>query len=154
MSEAAGGPGSGGLGATVRGMRDGDADQVVALWHASGVARPWNDPARDVAFARRAAHSTVLVAELSGRVVATAMVGEDGHRGWVYYVAADPGHRGRGFGRAMMEAAEAWLAGRGVWKVQLLVRGDNVGATRFYEHLGYRDTGTVCLQKVIGPAGA
>jgi len=136
---------------TIRDMRDEDVEHVIAVWHASGVARPWNDPARDIAFARRDAHSTILVAELAGRIVATAMVGEDGHRGWVSYVAADPEHQGRGLGRMMMNAAETFLAKRGVWKVQLLVRGDNAAVKRFYEHLGYHDTGTTCFQKVIEP---
>ncbi len=131
-------------------MNDEDAEQVIAVWHASGVVRPWNDPAKDIAFARRDLHSTVLVADLSGRIVATAMVGEDGHRGWVYYVAADPDYKGSGFGRAMMEAAEKWLASRGVWKVQLLVREDNLAVRQFYEHLGYHDARSACLQKIIG----
>ncbi len=133
----------------IRDISDDDVADVIALWHLSGVSRPWNDPAKDIAFARRYSHSTVLVAEISGRVVATAMVGEDGHRGWVYYVAADPAHQGRGLGRQMMDAAEAWLAARGIWKVQILVRVDNVAIKQFYEHLGYSDTRSTCFQKVI-----
>ena len=135
----------------IRAMRDEDEAAVVAVWHAAGVSRPWNDPARDIAFARRDAHSTILVAEVEGRIAATAMLGEDGHRGWVYYVAADPAHQGTGLGRAIMTAAEDWLARRGVWKVQLLVREDNRKVVEFYERLGYRDTKTVCLQKIIEP---
>jgi ribosomal protein S18 acetylase RimI-like enzyme len=135
----------------IRDMVDADFEAVVALWQASGVWRPWNDPARDVAFARRDGHSTVLVAQLDGRLVATAMVGEDGHRGWTYYVAVEPDLQGAGLGRAMMDAVEGWLARRGVWKVQLLVREDNAAAKGFYERLGYHDTRTSCLQKVIEP---
>ncbi|WNJ91260.1 GNAT family acetyltransferase [Bosea sp. 685] len=135
----------------IREITDADIDAVVALWHAAGVAKPWNDPLRDIAFARREAHSTVLVAEIEGRVAASVMVGEDGHRGWVYYVAADPTMQGGGLGRAMMAAAESWLVGRGVWKLQLLVRGDNDKVKRFYEHLGYADTKSSCFQKVIAP---
>ncbi|CAN7713275.1 GNAT family acetyltransferase [Bosea sp. LjRoot9] len=135
----------------IREITDADIDAVIALWHAAGVAKPWNDPLRDIAFARRDAHSTVLLAEIEGCVVASAMVGEDGHRGWVYYVAADPAMQGGGLGRAMMAAAEAWLVGRGVWKMQLLVRGDNNKVKRFYEHLGYTDTKSSCFQKVIAP---
>ena len=90
--------------------------------------------------------------ELEGRIVASAMVGEDGHRGWVYYVAADPDDQGTGLGRAIMTAAENWLAERGIWKVQLLVRDGNDRARQFYEHLGYRDTRSICLQKIIEPA--
>jgi ribosomal protein S18 acetylase RimI-like enzyme len=140
--------------AVVRNMNDEDAEQVIALWKASGITRPWNNPVTDIAFARRGEHSTVLVADLTGRVVATAMVGEDGHRGWVYYVAADPDYQGGGLGRAMMNAAEQWLLGRGVWKVQLLVREDNQSIKGFYEHLGYTDVRSSCFQKIIRKAGA
>ena len=137
-------------GVGIREMEDGDVEDVVAVWTAAGVTRPWNDPAKDLAFARLNPHSTVLVAIDRGRVAATVMVGEDGHRGWVYYVAVDPARRGRGLGRAIMTAAEDWLRARGVWKLQLLVREENAGVQRFYERLGYRDLKTVCMQKVIG----
>ena len=137
---------------TIRDMCDADLDQVVALWHAAGVSRPWNDPATDIAFARRGPHSTLLVAELDNRLVATAMIGEDGHRGWVYYLAAAPEHQGKGLGRAMMDAAERWLVARGVWKIQLLIREDNAAVKQFYDHLGYRDTRTSCYQKIIKAA--
>ena len=60
-----------------------------------------------------------------------------------------PSGSASGLGRAMMQAAEDWLIKRGVWKVQLLVRADNAQATNFYEQLGYRDTRSVCLQKVL-----
>jgi ribosomal protein S18 acetylase RimI-like enzyme len=133
----------------IRGIRDTDLEQVKALWSSSGVARPWNDPDKDLAFARRGPHSTILVAELHEAICATAMVGEDGHRGWVYYVAADPVHQGRGLGRRIMQAAENWLRQRGVWKVQLLVRADNSAVRNFYRHLGHRETKSVCLQKLL-----
>ncbi|GJE41652.1 GNAT family acetyltransferase [Methylobacterium soli] len=136
----------------IREMRDADTDAVVALWHAAGVSRPWNDPVTDLAFARRSPHATVLVAADHRRILATAMVGEDGHRDWVYYVAVDPAHQGTGLGAAVMEAAEGWLRRRGIWKVQLLVRADNAATRHFYEHRGYQDTRTLCLQKIIGEA--
>jgi ribosomal protein S18 acetylase RimI-like enzyme len=65
------------------------------------------------------------------------MVGHDGHRGWVYYVAVREDARGLGYGTTIMRAAEDWLRQRGVPKVQLMVRGDNAGAAGFYEALGY-----------------
>jgi ribosomal protein S18 acetylase RimI-like enzyme len=133
----------------IREIADDDIAETIALWNAAGVARPWNDPARDIAFARRDDHSTVLVGVEDGRIVASAMVGEDGHRGWVYYVAIALERQRSGFGRIMMQAAEDWLIKRGVWKVQLLVRADNAKAARFYEQLGYRDTQSVCLQKIL-----
>jgi ribosomal protein S18 acetylase RimI-like enzyme len=133
----------------IRPIADADIAQVVALWHAAGIARPWNDPGRDIAFARSRPQCVVLVAVDGAQVLASAMVGEDGHRGWVYYVAALPERQGSGLGRAMMMAAEAWLKARGVWKVQLLVRADNARARGFYEGLGYKDTRSTCYQKVL-----
>jgi ribosomal protein S18 acetylase RimI-like enzyme len=134
---------------TIRDIQDDDIEPVVELWRASGVARPWNDPYRDLGFARREPNSTVLVGEAEGGLVASVMVGQDGHRGWAYYLAVAPRLQGQGLGRAMMQAAEDWLQARGVWKAQLMVREDNAGVRAFYERLGYRDTRTVCLQKVL-----
>ena len=116
---------------------DADIDDVIALWQACGLTRPWNDPAADIAQARKGANATVLIGRNGSMIVATAMVGHDGHRGWVYYVATDPGHRGRGHGRAIMQAAEDWLRATGIEKLQLLVRPDNTGVKDFYQSLGY-----------------
>lgn len=134
----------------VRQATDHDAERVVAVWTAAGVFRPWNDPWRDLAFAQRSPHSAVFVGVWDDAIVATVMVGEDGHRGWAYYLAVDPVCQRRGIGRAMMAVAEEWLACRGVWKLQLLIREDNAAARGFYDRLGYRDTRSVCVQKVIG----
>jgi ribosomal protein S18 acetylase RimI-like enzyme len=136
----------------VRALADADVPGAIDLWHRAGVARPWNDPAKDIAFARASPHAAILAAEDAGRIVGTAMVGEDGHRGWVYYVAVDPDLQRGGLGRALMDAAEDWLRARGIWKLQLLVRADNERARGFYARLGYRDTGSVCFQKVIAEA--
>jgi ribosomal protein S18 acetylase RimI-like enzyme len=138
----------------IRVIADADIPRVVALWHAAGITRPWNDPLQDIAFARRGPHSTILVACASSVIAGTVMVGEDGHRGWVYYVAADPNQQGGGIGRAVMAAAEDWLAKRGVWKVQLMVRGDNAAVQAFYARLGYKLVDTVTFQKVIVPKSA
>jgi len=73
------------------------------------------------------------------------MVGHDGHRGWVYYLAVDAAQRGRGLGRQMMEACEDWVRSRGIPKIQLMVRATNQGTIGFYEHLGYADSEVVVL---------
>jgi len=114
-----------------------DVDAVIALWQRCGLTRPWNDPASDIAFARRGDNATILTGRVSGALVATAMVGHDGHRGWVYYVAVDPDRQGQDFGRAIMAAAEDWLRARDVTKVMLMVRPDNVAVQAFYDRLGY-----------------
>ncbi|WBY07766.1 GNAT family N-acetyltransferase [Sphingomonas sp. 7/4-4] len=69
-------------------------------------------------------------------VAGSVMVGFDGHRGWVYYLAVSPDQRRTGLGRALMAAAEDWLRDRGAPKLQLMVREDNAAALDFYEALG------------------
>jgi ribosomal protein S18 acetylase RimI-like enzyme len=122
---------------TIRPIEDADVNDVVALWQRCGNARPWNDPAADIALARKESNSTVLLGRHDGSIAASVLVGHDGHRGWVYYVASDPDHRFKGFGRAMMTAAEDWLRARGIEKIQLMVRPDNSKVQAFYESLGY-----------------
>ena len=125
---------------------------VIALWQACGLTRPWNDAAADIAFARGKASSEVLVGLGQGRIVSSAMVGHDGHRGAMYYVSVDPAQRGRGFGRQIVDAAEGWLKERGVWKVNLLVRTGNEAVLGFYRQRGYVTGATVPIEKWIDPA--
>ncbi|QOZ32083.1 GNAT family acetyltransferase [Bradyrhizobium sp. CCBAU 53421] len=128
-------------------ITDADIADVVALWQACGLTRPWNDPSADIALARRGPSSAVLVGRNAGAIVATAMVGHDGHRGWVYYVAVDPNRQGKGLGRTIMAAAEDWLRNAGVPKLQLLVRRENAKAGAFYQSLGYEESTSVMLAK-------
>lgn len=118
--------------------------EAVALWHATGLTRPWNDPDADLGRALDGPSSTVLAATAGERLVGTVMVGHDGHRGWLYYLAVAEDHRRRGVGRALVAAAEQWLGAR-VPKVQLMVRDDNAAAVAFYERLGYARQDTTVL---------
>ncbi len=126
---------------------DADVADVIALWQLCGLTRPWNDPAADIALACRGANAAVLVGRDGGAIVATAMVGHDGHRGWVYYVATDPDHRGKGHGRAIMQAAEHWLRRAGIEKLQLMVRRENAAAGAFYQSIGYAESQTIVFAK-------
>ena len=132
-----------------RSYRPEDRDAVVTLWTGCGLVMPWNDPDADIARAAGGPASDILVGEIDGAVVATAMVGDEGHRGWVYYVAVDPERQGHGLGAAMMAAAEAWHAARGVPKVMLLVRETNTRVVGFYEGLGYVQEPRVLLTKWV-----
>ncbi|WP_454617341.1 GNAT family acetyltransferase [Bradyrhizobium cenepequi] len=118
-------------------IADGDIADVVALWQRCGLTRPWNDPVADIALARRGPNSDILVGRDNGVIVASAMVGHEGHRGWVYYVAVDPERQSKGYGRVIMRAAEDWLRAAGIAKLQLLVRRENAQAGAFYQSIGY-----------------
>jgi hypothetical protein len=120
-----------------RELQDVDVESVVTLWKRCDLTRPWNDPYKDIQFAREGETSTVLVGDVEGRVVASVMVGHDGHRGVLYYLAVDPEFQKRGYGKSTVAAGETWLRDRGVWKINLMVRSENEVAGRFYERMGY-----------------
>lgn len=133
---------------TIRSATPGDEAAVIDLWHSCDLVASYNDPSTDFRFAKAGACSDVLVAEdEAGRICGSVMVGHDGHRGWLYYVAAAKHARNRGIGRAVVAAAEGWLRERGVVKVQLLVRETNTGVVSFYEHAGYEVAPRVVMSK-------
>ncbi len=136
---------------TIRPAVPGDESRVVDLWRACDLVASYNDPAADFRFAKAGTSSDVLVGEdEAGRIAGTVMVGHDGHRGWLYYVASAPHLRGGGIGRQMVKAAEDWLRQRGVLKAQLLVRETNTKVVSFYERLGFEVAPRVVMAKWLG----
>ena len=126
---------------------DADIPVVIDLWQRCNLARPWNDSAADIALARRDENSDILIGRDGDAIVASVLVGHDGHRGWVYYVAVDPHHQGKDLGRGIMAAAENWLRARGIEKLMLLVRSDNTKVQKFYERLDYVEQDRVLYAK-------
>ena len=128
-------------------IEDDDVASVIVLWERCGLTRPWNDPAADIALARHGDNAAVLVGRDGCAIMASVMVGHDGHRGWVYYVSVDPDCRGKGFGRLIMTAAEQWLRERGIQKLMLIVRRDNAKVQAFYETLDYSEQDRILYAK-------
>jgi ribosomal protein S18 acetylase RimI-like enzyme len=121
------------------------------LWRECGLVRPWNDPHRDIHRKMTEQPELFLVGQVDDAVVATAMVGFDGHRGWVYYLAVTPDRQGHGHGRAVMARAEQLLIDRGCPKINLLVREGNEPVLDFYRSLGYLEDKSVSLGKRLIP---
>jgi GNAT superfamily N-acetyltransferase len=136
---------------TSRLLSFGDRQDVVALWHLVGLTRPWNDPGADFDRAVSGPASAVLGLRTGGDLVASAMVGHDGHRGWVYYVAVRPERRGEGLGRQIMAEAERWLRDRGAVKVHVMVRDSNHEVSAFYAGLGYEPAEVKVLARWLDP---
>src|SRR5579862_9915638 len=65
----------------IRPYRSADEDAVVALWVVCQLIGPKNNPRRDIARKLRVNPEWFLVGEVDGKIVATCMVGYEGHRG-------------------------------------------------------------------------
>ena len=130
-----------------RPLEDGDIGGVIALWTDCGLVRPWNDARRDIEFARGKEGSDILLGCEDGELVSSVMVGHDGHRGWLYYLAVAPAFQGIGIGRATVHAAEAWLRERGIWAINLNIRSENEKVRAFYAALGYEMRDVIVMGK-------
>jgi ribosomal protein S18 acetylase RimI-like enzyme len=132
---------------SVRSATEADEVAVTTLWRNCGLTVAHNDPHQDFRFARGKPASDVLVIAEGSAIVGSVMVGHDGHRGWMYYVAVDPGMRRQGVGRALVQAGEEWLRERGVPKVHLMVRETNNAVVEFYARIGYDPMPRYNMQK-------
>lgn len=127
-----------------------DRASVIALWWECGlVVEGKNDPEADIALATNSVGADILIGLIGEELAATVMVGHDGHRGWLYYVAVKPAHQRQGLGRHMVRAAETWFRDRGVPKSQLMIRETNIQVEAFYERLGYKAIPRIVMQKVL-----
>jgi ribosomal protein S18 acetylase RimI-like enzyme len=131
----------------IRELTEGDVSSVIALWNEVGLIRPWNDPTEDFKRALEGTTSAVLGTFQYDELIGTVMVGHDGHRGWVYYLAVGVAHQREGIGSELMTAAEMWLRDAGAVKAQLMVRRDNESAMGFYGKVGYETSDVTVLSR-------
>ena len=135
----------------IRPYRAPDEAHVVQLWLDCGLVVPHNHPVRDIQRKLRVNPEWFLVGEREDRIVASCMVGYEGHRGWINYLAVSPDLQGMGFGRAMVARAEALLRDAGCPKINLQVRSTNQRVIAFYQRLGYTVDDAVSLGKRLEP---
>jgi len=131
----------------IRPYQAADQDAVGALWERCQLTRPWNDPVKDIQRKLSVEPGSFLIGVIEESIVATIMVGYDGHRGWVNYLAVEPSRQKSGLGRAMMAKAEKLLAARGCPKLNLQVRSGNAQAMEFYKRLGYGTDDVISMGK-------
>jgi ribosomal protein S18 acetylase RimI-like enzyme len=121
----------------IRSFEPADEADVIVLWQRCGLTRPWNDPHKDIRRKCAVQPDLLLVGTIDGRIVASVMIGYEGHRGWINYLAVDPDVQHQGLGRAIMDEAERRLRAVGCPKINLQVRAENTGVVEFYRNLGY-----------------
>jgi ribosomal protein S18 acetylase RimI-like enzyme len=128
-----------------------DQKSVVEIWIKCGLVVSHNNPIRDIERKLRVNPEWFLVGEIDGDVIATCMAGFEGHRGWINYLAVRPDLQGHGFGKMIMERAEAMLKSAGCPKINLQIRSTNQDVIDFYESLGYKLDPVVSLGKRLIP---
>lgn len=131
----------------IRPFQVSDESAVIDLWTKCELVRPVNDPAKDIRRKLAVNPELFLVGTLNGEIIATVMAGYEGHRGWINYLAVDPEHRLRGYGRQIMVEAEKLLRAAGCPKINLQVRTSNRAVLAFYERIGFHVDDVVSFGK-------
>jgi len=136
----------------IRSFESSDIPDALALWRtADGVVVREADqpgPIRDY-LRRHAASSFVAIA--GSRVIGTVLCGHDGRRGYLYHLAVERAHRGRGVGRALATRALDALRREGIEKCHLMVVTENADARAFWSALGWQLRSDVVLMSYASP---
>jgi ribosomal protein S18 acetylase RimI-like enzyme len=122
-------------------------DAVIDLWQECGLTRPWNDPVADILRKQSDQLGKFVLLVDESDLVASMMIGYDGHRGSVNYLAVLPKYQTQGIGRKMMAYCEDYLTQLGCPKINICVRDSNVKVLDFYQELGYQPDPVVLLGK-------
>lgn len=132
----------------IRAFTPADTEATVRLWQACGLTRPWNDPYQDIDRKLQVQPELFLVGtDADGTVMASIMIGYEGHRGWINYLAVHPSRQRQGHARRLVQLAEQMLTARGCPKLNLQVRADNDAVLAFYASQGYVHDHSVSLGK-------
>ncbi len=126
-----------------------DQNDLVELWSVCGLLRPWKDPLEDIHLCVTMPSSELVVGDSAGQLIGSAMLGHDGHRGWVYYLAVHPNWQRNGIGRSLMSYAEGWMDQHQVPKIQAMIGADNLPVRGFYRRLGYQDNDVQVVEKFL-----
>ncbi len=126
-----------------------DYDQVVALWHETGLRVGPSDSRAGITQKLERDPDLFLVAqqEQSERIIGAVMGSYDGRRGWVNHLAVDENHQGQRVGAALMQELETRFLACGCVKVNLLVQQANSRVLGFYQRLGFECDDVIFMQK-------
>lgn len=122
-----------------------DAPQIIAAVNAAFTVETFLEGTRtDSERLDEMMHTgDMLIAEDgSGHLVASVFVKVRGARGYFGMLAVDSSRQGKGYGRRMVEAAEAYCRERGCEAVDITVLSLRPELLPFYRGLGYVESGT------------
>ena len=124
-----------------------DTDAVIDIWQQCDLTKPWNNPHLDIERKLQIQPELFFVGIYENKVIATAMFGYDGHRGWLNYFAVLPAFQKQGFGKQLLQRGEQTLIKLGCPKLNLQIRADNTPAIDFYTATGYTEDAVISMGK-------
>lgn len=96
-----------------------------------------DEPEAMAAFLARNPGGSFVARDADGRIVGTALSGNDGRRAFVYHLWVDGAYRGRGVGKTLVEHCRTVQARQGIAKMHVMVFADNQGGRAFWSAAGF-----------------
>ena len=125
--------------------------QVIDLWKKCNLIKSWNDPNKDIDRKLKVNDSLFLIVEFNKVIIGSAMIGYDGHRGSLYYLAVDPKHQRKGVGEMFMKEIEKRLIEVGCPKINVFIRNSNIEVKEFYQSIDYEEQDCLVYGKRLIP---
>ncbi len=116
-----------------------DYDAVYALWSkTAGMGLHTVEDSREgIAIYLKRNPGFSFVAECDGEIVGVILCGHDGRRAMIHHTAVDEKQRGKGIGKALVDAAINTLKREGIRKAILVAFTTNDIGNSFWEHIGF-----------------
>ena len=115
-----------------------DSEAVIDLWRRCELIVPWNAPEKDILRKLSVNDDLFILAEEKRGIIASAMGGYDGHRGYIYYLAVLPEFQKKGVGSEILKKIETKLLNKECPKINLFVRNTNLRVQAFYKKNKYK----------------
>ena len=125
--------------------------QVIDLWKKCNLIKSWNDPNKDIDRKLKVNDNLFLIVEFNKVIIGSAMIGYDGHRGSLYYLAVDPKHQRKGVGGMLMKEIEKRLIEVGCPKINIFIRNSNIEVKEFYQSIDYEEQDCLVYGKRLIP---
>ena len=137
---------------TIRIMTVEDYPAVYALWASlPGIGlHAHEDSYEGMAYYLKRNPDTCFVAEENDEIIGAVLCGNDGRRGYINHLAVAQAHRGKGLGRALVDACRAAMRRENINRCSFVVYRSNDEGNAFWDAIGsvrrddalYRSIGT------------
>ncbi|GFZ31419.1 N-acetyltransferase [Clostridium zeae] len=116
-----------------------DYDKVYKLWtNTSGMGmRSVDDSLQGINKFIKRNPTTNFIVKVEDEVVGVILCGHDGRRGYIYHTAVSSEYRGKGVGRALVQAVLEALRKEEINKVALVAFASNDLGNKFWHSIGF-----------------
>ncbi|WP_407308546.1 GNAT family N-acetyltransferase [Desulfosporosinus sp. SB140] len=123
----------------IRVMSIEDYDKVYQLWtNTEGMGmRSLDDSLEGIEKFLKRNPTTNYIAQIENRIIGVILCGHDGRRGYIYHTAVSPDFRGKGIGKALVNATLSALRLEEINKVALVAFASNDLGNKFWESIGF-----------------